>query len=675
MWLSYQIAGEMTAFAALAALYYRLETGQGQYVSSSVHDAVSKNTESDLPNWIYLSLEHHRQTCRHSNPTLSPPLICASKDGRWHLPYRTYMTSAMKNDVPNTARLLAKYGMEADLADPRYEDAEYVKEPHVAAHVGHVVADFFSRIRAEEEVWTEAQTLGLPWAPLRRPEENVDDPHWAARGTFVEVPHPGLGRSYVDVGQKWVSTVPWRRNMGVPSLGEHEPQWLERPGDDTSPAGTRRTVSAGTPPLKSWKGKPFALSTVRIVDLSWLLASGGAGRFFAALGAEVIKVEHHSRPDHGRNSWVGRLPDDEDGTVREGGPMNRSGAFMEVNAGKLSVSLDLKHPEGKDLLLELVRGADAIVSGFSPGTMARLGLGYQELSAINPSVVMVEQSAVGDLGAYGAIRGYGPTAQALSGLSEMSGLPEPFSPAGIGYSFLDWYGAYNMANAVMSGIYHAQIAGRGCHIDASQVEAGIYLTGTAVLDHSANRRRWQRYGNHSPYKPGAPHAIYRASGVDRWIAISCFTHDDWASLARLLQQTSWLEDDRFRTLEDRIANQDVLDRFVEEKTRDRDPYELMYALQQEGVAAGVCQTARDRCESDPQLAHGEWLVDLPQTDIGMWPVKETPFAMSSTPPAMGGRLRRHGPSYGEDTEYVLKELLGVSDDRIRALRESGVVGG
>jgi crotonobetainyl-CoA:carnitine CoA-transferase CaiB-like acyl-CoA transferase len=112
---------------------------------------------------------------------------------------------------------------------------------------------------------------------------------------------------------------------------------------------------------------------------------------------------------------------------------------------------------------------------------------------------------------------------------------------------------------------------------------------------------------------------------------------------------------------------------VEAATATRDGYALMDALQAAGVAAGSCQSARDRCENDPQLAHGGWLVDLPQTEIGTWPVKEAPFTMSLTPPAMGGRLRRSGPNYGEDSHFVLSSLLGLSDERIAELTESGVV--
>src|SRR5207245_2782651 len=143
-------------------------------------------------------------------------------------------------------------------------------------------------------------------------------------------------------------------------------QW--RADADRSPR-QRDVVARRRGEIRSWRNAPFALSDVRVVDLSWLLASGGAGRFLAALGAEVIKIEHHSRPDHGRNSWVGRVPLAPAELPGSGSdPLNRSGSFMEINAGKLSVSLDLKQQEGLELVLELVAGADAVINGFSPGT-------------------------------------------------------------------------------------------------------------------------------------------------------------------------------------------------------------------------------------------------------------------------------------------------------------------
>ena len=148
------------------------------------------------------------------------------------------------------------------------------------------------------------------------------------------------------------------------------------------------------------------------------------------------------------------------------------------------------------------------------------GLGYDRLREINPRIVYVQQSGMGQIGTYGRLRSFGPTAQAFSGLSDMSGLPGPYPPAGIGYSYLDGFGAYQMALAMMAALYRQRVTGQGCWIDSSQAEVGIYLTGASILDHSAKGRSWARYGNRSPYKPTAPHGAYRARGEDRWIAIA-----------------------------------------------------------------------------------------------------------------------------------------------------------
>jgi crotonobetainyl-CoA:carnitine CoA-transferase CaiB-like acyl-CoA transferase len=346
---------------------------------------------------------------------------------------------------------------------------------------------------------------------------------------------------------------------------------------------------------------------------------------------------------------------------------------MEINAGKLGISLNLKLDRGKQLLRQLIRESDMVIEGFSPGTMERMGLGYEELRKINPLIIYVQQSGMGQLGTYGQVRSFGPTAQALSGLSEMSGFAEPYPPAGIGYSYLDWFGAYNMATAMMAALYRRKITGKGCYIDSSQVETGIYLTGTTVLEHSANATTWSRYGNRSPYKLAAPQGAYRVAGHDRWLVISCFTEAQWQALLSILGEPKWGQEKRFSTLEGRLALQDELEPLVESCTVTWEPYKLMAALQQAGVPAGVCQTAQDRCEVDPQLRHLEWLVELEQTELGRWPVKESAVSYSETPPYAGGINDRSGPNYGEDNAFVYGEILGLSKEEIRELEDDGVI--
>ena len=687
MWHSYQIAGEMAAMGILAALVSRASSGAGQTVSTSVHEAVSMNTESDIPNWVFLRQEHHRLTCRHSLPTAHDALsLSMTKDGRWLLPYRTYLR-ARTDDFDKTLRLLTKWEMEADLGDEMYEDPHYRRTEAAGMHIANVTDILVGKLKYSRDLWRDAQAEGMTWAPIARPEENIDSSHWRMRGAIVDVRYPELDATFTQVGSRWYCPdAPWGGTRRAPMIGEHtaelsaelgrDPrppaQGATRAGADRAPVTTTTAATAGT----------FPLNGVRVVDLSWMLASAGAGRYLAALGAEVIKVEHESRLD--RMRWgQGSCPpgghaqrDGATGPIpvpHEGDDPNRSGAFSEINAGKRAVSLNLKHPGGKEILAQLIAASDVVIEGFSPGTMDRMGFGYERLRQINPRIIYGSQSGLGHYGEFGDTRTFGPSAAAFAGISEMSGLPEPYPPAGFGYSYLDWFGAYNLANAVLAALHRLRVTGEGAHIDSSQVEAGIYLTGTALLDYSANGRRWQRYGNRSPYKQAAPHGAYRARGDDRWIAIACFDEAQWRSLVSVCDDKALETDARFTDLQSRLANQEALDGAVDEITRRWEPYELMTVLQAAGVPAGVCQTAQDRCEVDPQLAHGEWMVELPQSEIGTWPVRGLPFHLSETPARMGGPLGRAGPNYGEDNAYVLEEILQLTSADIEALRADGVL--
>lgn len=683
MWQSYYIAGELTAMSILGALVHRLHSGVGQQLSTGVHQAVSQSTESDLPDWVFLRQEHHRLTCRHSTPSAQSPSIAITKDGRYLLPYRTYVTSAAA-EWDSVVALLDKFGLAGRLADSEF--AESVRDGAEGRDLlAHQINTLIARTLFGRDLWRDAQALDLPWTPVRRPEENAQDEHWVQRGAVFEVFHPELGRSFTYPGGKWVTEgMAWPNGPRPPLVGEHTAEVLAQWADESPRhAVAYASPRAGTETI-SRRGKPFALEGVRVIDLGWMLASAGAGRFLAALGADVIKVEHSSKPDRMRFSPLGDCPPggrpERDRALHalptpsaNAANPDRNGSFMEINAGKRSLSLNLKHPASRKILEDLIRDADMIVEGFSPGTMKRMGLGYDRLRELNPAIIYVQQSGLGELGTYGRARTFGPSAQAISGISEMSGLPEPFPPAGIGYSYLDWFGAYNMATAMLAALYRRDVTGEGCHIDASQGETGLYLTGTAILDHSANGRRWSRYGNASAYKPAAPHGAYRTRGEDRWIAIGAFTDEQWASLLDVLDGGHLAPDPRFATLQARTAHGSELDEAIDVLTLDRDGYDLMAALQARGVPAGVCQTAQDRCEHDPQLAHLGWLVELDQSEIGRWPVKEAPTLFSRTPSYIGGWLDRSGPNYGEDTEHVLRDVLGLSPDRIAELRLAGAL--
>ncbi|AIT81482.1 hypothetical protein JI59_17735 [Novosphingobium pentaromativorans US6-1] len=681
MWQSYHIAGEMAAMAILAALNYRSRSGEGQSLSTSVHTAVAQATERDIPSWIYLAQDHMRMTCRHSSPIRSAPILAPTKDGRFMFPYRSYAHSG--DGLKKTIDVLAGYGMEEDLLDPKYSDPAYTANKHVEQHVADVVGRFVQRFMFDRDVWRDFQAVGLTWAPVRLPHENVADEHWQTRETFLEVERPELGRSFTDVGARWMCPeVPWRTGPRSPLLGEHNDAIL-----GALDASTKALPATPAPPQPENAStgeseKPFALDGLRFIDLGWLVASSGAGRFLSAFGMEVAKIEHSTRWDGMRHPLVIVGEDGREKRDAATGPLpdnrtrspNRSGLFMDINAGKRSIGLNLKDPRGKAILAELIAIGDVVGEGFSPGTMERMGFGYERLKEINPKIVYVQQSGMGQIGTYGEMRSYGPVAQAFSGISEMSGLPQPFPPAGIGYSYLDWFAAYNQANAILAALYRRNETGKGCWIDASQVEVGIYLNGTTILDYSANGRAWERYGNRSPYKPAAPSGAFRAAGTDRWVAISCFTEDQWRAFVEVLGSPAWASEGRFATLESRLHNQASLEALVNSVTGKLAPYDLMEKLQRAGVPAGVCQTAADRCDTDPQLkASPGWMVELPQSEIGSWRTKGFPVELDTTPVRTGGVPRRHGPNYAEDNEFIYGEWLGYSTTKIEELREAGVI--
>jgi crotonobetainyl-CoA:carnitine CoA-transferase CaiB-like acyl-CoA transferase len=694
MWQAYHTTGEMAIIGLLAALYFRRETGQGQLVSTAVHQAVSQSTELDLPHWIYTRKTHFRVTCRHSMPNPQPFMLDMTKDGRWVLPYRTWLGGKFEDPVlPYVLPVLERYGMAGELANPRYLEEGAETDPAVVQLINSACSQLTGKLMFDREIWLEFQAAGpFTWAAVRRPEENMTDPHWQARETFAEVAHPELGRTFTEIRAKWTCReVPWRTGPRAPLVGEHTEEILReldhhepRARKAVSPTASERADPRA--PALSTHGKPFALSGVRFLDLSWALASAGAGRFLSAHGADVIKVEHKSRWDTVRwapwplvppgaervrgGEWV---PHTEEQARYKIDDPNRNGGFSEINAGKRAISLNLKDVRGKEIFGQLLAVSQAVGEGFSPGTMDRLGLGYERLKELNPQIVYVQQSGFGQHGTYGRLRSFGPAAQALSGLTEMSGLPEPFPPAGIGYSFLDWHGAYNMAIAVLAGIYRQRATGKGCWIDASQIEVGTYLTGTAILDYSANGREWRRYGNRSPYKPAAPHGAYRAAGDDRWIAIACFSDRQWQSLVDLIGSSTLAADSRFTTLASRLAHQSELDDLLERETVQWDAHELMHVLQRHGVPAGACQSAEERLDHDPQLEHLQWFVELAQSAIGTWPVREAPSHLSVTPAYMGGTVDRAGPNYAEDNEYVYGELLGFSTAKIKELEEENVI--
>jgi crotonobetainyl-CoA:carnitine CoA-transferase CaiB-like acyl-CoA transferase len=679
MWHAYHVAGEQLAMSIMAALIFRFRTGQGQQVSCAVHEAVAKCTEVDLMTWVMRRAPIFRQTCRHARESVSPhPTIAHTKDGRWVMAN----LGNRADDGKKLVELLERYGIESGLdpnsaAPPR--SGRFVpgtapdtskRDPSMEA-----VTRFVRAFTYENIPWREAQQAGMLWAPLRKPHENAVDPHWLKRGSLTDVEHPELGQSFRYATSKWIATgTSWSPGRRAPWLNEDAAS-ADRPLERQAPViGAKpNPTRAGKP---SRRGKPFALDGIRVVDFTWFLASAGGTRFLSSFGAECLKIEIKTHPDTRLAAMapIGGREARERATAPLKGVTDpdMGGQFNNKNPGKRGISLNVRHPKGLEIARRLVAMSDIVAEGFSPGVLDSWGLGYDKLKEIKKDIIYVQQSGMGAQGSYGRFRTVGPIANAFAGLSEMSGLPEPAMPAGWGYSYLDWMGAYSFALAMLSALYHRERTGEGQWIDASQTEVGLFICGTSILDWSANGRVATRYGNRSPFKPAAPHGAYPCAGEDRWLAIACFTEAEWQQLCKVAGNATFTTDSRFRTLESRLAHQDALDALVGKWTKDREARGLMMELQKAGVPAGVCQTTEERCDVDPQLRHLEWLTEVTGTKIGRWPVAEVPVKLSASPAYAGGRIDRGAPCYGEDNEYVYGELLGMSKREIDELAKDGV---
>jgi len=408
-----------------------------------------------------------------------------------------------------------------------------------------------------------------------------------------------------------------------------------------------------------------ALGGVRVCDFTGQLAGAGATRFLAAFGAEVIRIEDPT--NQGRWDILrGGMP-----FVDERRGINLGGSFNNHNAGKLGVTLNLRTEQGKRILERLIAISDVVTENFAAGVLARIGFPYERLRAISPEVVYVSNCGFGHSGPYVGFKTWGPSVQAISGLTFSSGLPEQ-PPAGWGYSYMDHTGAYYMTMAILMALYHRNRTGEGQWVDYATTEAALTLNGPALLDYTVNGRPLRREGmphsNRSRSPLMAPHGIYPARDEDTWVAIACRDDRDWQAIAESIGEP-WANDPRYATTEGRIEHEDALDADLAGWTRQRDPFETAAILQAVGVPASAVQSPEQRVDLDPNTgAWGLW-PEVEQTEMGRVRVDGLPVHLSET----DWRMTHGAPCLGEHNDYVFGELLGMGAGEVAALCEAGVL--
>ena len=402
---------------------------------------------------------------------------------------------------------------------------------------------------------------------------------------------------------------------------------------------------------------PAALADLRVVEFGGFAAGPAIGKHMADHGAEVIRVESRLRLDGFRTNYP-PYKDDQPG-------LERAGMFAITNNDKLGVTLNLKSAAGLRLAARLIERADVVIENFTPGTMERLGLSHEAMSARNPGLITVSTCNQGATGPHAHRAGFGTHLTALSGFTHLTGWPDR-SPALLWGPFIDYIAVAYGAVAVLAALEMRARTGRGCHVDLSQYETGIQLLAPAMVEHFATTAVPTRIGNRHP--AAAPHGIFPCAGMERWCAISVHDDAEWTRLRAALGGPAWAGEERLATAAGRKAAEDDLEERISEWTRNRDRAEVVDILRAANVHVAPVNDMRDVFE-DPQLIHRRAFRRLEHPVIGPHSVPGPAFVLPETPDVIAS------PAFtlGEHNRYVICGLLGIDEDEFASLEAKGAL--
>ena len=394
-----------------------------------------------------------------------------------------------------------------------------------------------------------------------------------------------------------------------------------------------------------------ALEGVRILDLATMAAGPWAASYLADWGADVIKVEHPVQGDHLRR-W---------GKSKGDVPL----FWKSISRNKRVMTIDLSHPEGRDVVLDLVRGCDAVVENFRPGVLERWQLGYEDLRSAREDIILLRTTAFGQTGPYARRPGFGTLAEAMSGLAHLTGEPDG-PPTLAAYPLADGVAGLSGAMALLAALYHRDaLGGTGQVIDNAISEANLRLIEYIVLEHDQLGLVPGRQGNRLPGL--APRNAYPTSDGG-YIAISGGTQSTVARIFQAIGRAELIDDPRFATAAVRVANVDALDAIIGGWIVERTTDEVVEIFDRLDVAAApVANIAQ--VFSNPHYLARETIVEVEDDELGPVQTLAPHPRLSATP----GCVRWLGAPKGQDTDQILREILGYSPERIASLRETGAI--
>jgi len=404
-----------------------------------------------------------------------------------------------------------------------------------------------------------------------------------------------------------------------------------------------------------------ALSHLRVLDLSRVLAGPWSGQILADLGADVIKVERPGNGDDTR-SWGPPF-------LRDARGENTSEAayYLSANRNKRSVTIDFTQPEGQRLVRELAAKSDIVIENFKVGGLAAYGLDYQSLKALNPKLIYCSITGFGQTGPYAKRAGYDFMIQGLGGLMSLTGRPEGEEGAGpvkVGVALTDILTGLYSTVAILAALAHRDQTGIGQHVDMALLDVQVACLANQAMNYLTTGTPPRRLGNAHPNI--VPYQDFPTADGDFILTVG--NDGQFRKFAEVAGQPQWADDPRFATNKLRVANRAELIPLIRQATVFKTTAEWVSQLEKAGVPCGPINDLAQMFQ-DPQVVARGLAVTIPHPLAGIVPQVASPIRLSETPV----EYRRAPPLLGEHTEAVLSEVLGLDADAVHRLRSAGVL--
>ena len=649
-YLAQYFAGLQAAVAATAALRFSRITGRGDVIDVSIQESISMLLGGEPTSFHLFERVYERCgsriACSASRSSYGGNLL-QCKDGH------VFVSTGQNQE-----------GLAFVAGDPVLASRELWEVGWIHGdEIDERCANWLREI-SRGEATNAAQEMQVAVTPLLSIEEVLTNEHLRHRGFFEKLDFGNASTGAPDRitlpgGPFQMSRSRWKTGPS-PSLGEHNEEVLrDMAHEETAESGLMdRDNQPGTNPPHL-----MPLSHIRIVDLTQYIAGPTATLLLASLGAQVVKIERPYPFGFRRNTKV--VPPPLPGVPDE--PFNRVPIFNEMNRMKMSLTLDLNQEEGLQLCKDLIATSDVVIWNYTPRVMENFGLTYEVLNQINPSIIAIGISGFGLHGPWRDWVAAGPSIDATSGWAHLTGYQSggPLRPSNYNP---DLIAGVSAALAAILAILYRDRTGDGQFVDVSMLDSTLQFMGEAVVATSAGLDPHGRNGNRS--LTGAPSGCYPCREPDSWIALENTSDSEWDILCEAMGRADLRVDPSFQSSFGRQEHHGRLDALLSEWTSAQSADELCQRLAEQGLAVGVLKSSRELIP-DAHLKERGFFQLLQEPQAGPVLYSRFGWTFDKIPDRFGDRA----PSYGEHNSFVLRDLLGLTDQKINHLEQSGVIAG